>query len=111
MHEVATNKKSFQCDVCTLSFNAEANLKNHKKNCSGMVADAPNRKKCSCGKEVSAANFKRHQRSCGAAPPRDASPPSQNRPRGNCAMCGASLLLANMARHQEENCPGQMAVP
>ena len=112
IHEIATNKKSFNCDKCNMSFNAEANLKNHKKNCSGVAAASPDMKKCACGKEVSTSNFARHQRSCGAAPQGQSSRGSgQERPRGNCDRCGANLLLANMARHQEKSCPGRMAVP
>ena len=111
MHEISTIKKNFDCDKCKLSFTLEANLKNQKKNCSGLVACSRNLKKCSCGKEVTASNFLRHQRSWWARPQDVASQPSQQRPRGDCELCGANLLLANMDRHQNQNCPGQMAVP
>ena len=77
MHEISSEKKNFICDKCKESFTSEGNLKNHKKNCSGMVARTSGMKKCPCGKEVTSSNFTRHQRSCGARPQGDASQPSQ----------------------------------
>ena len=108
LHEKSSNKKSFTCDKCNNVFDAHGNLVNHMRNCSGVAANNPHKKRCTCGKEVSSANFKRHQRSCGVAPPLVI--PNQAGERTNCDMCGIQISKANLARHQRNNCPGRRVV-
>ena len=110
MHEKSLSKKSFTCDGCKSVFEAYGNLVNHKRNCSGIAASNPDMRRCTCGKEVSAANFRRHQRSCGAAAPPAENVQVNRIDRTVCNMCGAHISKANLARHQENHCPGRTVV-
>ena len=107
MHEKSSSKKTFTCDRCNSVFDAHGNLANHLTNCGGAAASSRDMKKCSCGKEVHRANFKRHQRSCGAAVQTGVT--RQAGERAVCSMCGLSFSKANLARHQN-TCPGRRVV-
>ena len=66
MHEESVLKKKFECE-CGASFKQEANLKNHRRKCQGMV-EAPRvyrgvRGECpDCGKTMSTTNIARHRK-------------------------------------------------
>ena len=64
MHEVSVRKKEFKCEDCEEVFGQEANLLNHRKVCSGVVASSKERSKCACEKEYSKGYFPRHNIVC-----------------------------------------------
>ena len=100
LHERSENKVTFKCQLCNQEFEAEGNLKNHQKSCSGEASQDPNRRRCGdCGRETTTSNFARHRRTCGGQnpPPPGPRPPSR---RSRCDICGMMITVANLARHK-----------
>ena len=64
MHEVSVRKKEFKCEDCEEVFGQAANMLNHRKVCSGVVASSKEKRKCAWGKEYSKTYFPRHRRVC-----------------------------------------------
>ena len=112
MHEVSVRKKEFKCEECGEVFGQEANLKNHRKVCSGEVASGKEKRKCACGKEYSKSYYPRHKRIC----PAEVEAVAQTRPRVykgkrvTCS-CGVEMAATNLARHKCEACPRGDAGP
>ena len=112
MHEVSVRKKEFKCEDCEEVFGQEANMLNHRKVCSGVVASSKERRKCACGKEYSKTYFPRHRRVC----PVGVEEVVQERPRvyrGKrvVCVCGVEMAATNLARHKREVCPYGEAGP
>lgn len=117
-HNTSSLKRVFECDQCREKFSQEANLKNHKKVCSGMQASSENNRKCDlCGREVSKKNYARHRTACergrggqgelGRGEP--TAPRVYKAQRYSCE-CGKFLATTNRARHAR-TCLGGEAVP
>ena len=105
MHEVSKQKVKFQCERCRATFAQEANLKNHRKTCSGHEASDPTMKKCGrCGKEIRKSNFSRHAKVCGGP---QAQAPQQVQEEARvyvaqtyvCPGCGTEQAVTNRGRH------------
>ena len=70
MHGRSDQKVTFKCDICALEFIYAANLRNHKRSCTGVPNIDPDLRVCGkCGKSFSKSNIARHKRSCGDQPP------------------------------------------
>ena len=65
MHEISTSKKNFDCDSCGRVFGQEANLKNHRKVCTGE-GDGTEKRCEMCDRTFKRKGFKNHQKSCAA---------------------------------------------
>ena len=112
MHEVSVKRKEFECEKCEEVFRQEANLLNHKKVCSGMVASSKEKRKCVCGKELSKSYYPKHQKICPAVINNDTSvittaaarPRVYKGKRVTCD-CGRELAATNLRRHKLEACP------
>ena len=69
IHTVSSQKVNFTCNNCQKTFSQEANLKNHKKKCTGEEVAAsvykPEYVPCNlCGIMKSKSNMSRHQKVC-----------------------------------------------
>ena len=113
MHEISMLKKVFQCDRCKDEFNQEANLKNHKKLCTGAAGRAAHTRKCDlCGREIGKKSFARHRRGCADANEEErvvvVQPTARvyKGKRKNCPECGKNMAATNVRRHLNEACPG-----
>ena len=105
IHEVSKNKVMFKCVKCEEEFSQEANLKNHKKICTGLKASSTDFRKCDkCLREFKKAGFNRHYKNCnqGQGIQREQVVATVYvSERGPCSLCGQMITLSNMSRHQK----------
>ena len=103
MHEVSKEKVEISCGGCGIKFDREANLNNHLKSCSGVVASDPDMKKCNnCHKEIRRSNFRRHFNVCGGqlAQTEPARPKKYIGATYICEGCGLERAKTNRAKHR-----------
>ena len=101
-HEVSTQKKIFKCEDCQEEFKQEANLINHKKACTGIRANDPEKRACpKCGREIMKKGFSKHRRRCDPEAVAEEEAPARvyRAKRKVCENCGVEGSASNYSKH------------
>ena len=100
--EVSTHKKIFKCEDCQEEFKQEATLINHKKACTGLRANGPEKRAChKCGRKIMKKGFSKHRRQCDPeAAAREEAPARVYRAKRKvCENCGVEGSASNYSKH------------
>ena len=104
----------FTCDRCNENFSQDGNHINHKKSCTGVRAQDPDKKICNiCDKGISKKNFSRHFDTHNQRDPSQVNTVDTvtarvyKSARGPCPLCGVIVAKTNMSQQQKgSRCTG-----